>query len=97
MQGICDRCGKHTTKTKKIKSKKTGKEYEMFECVHGCTDGKWAYSFFPPRENKQAQAQNGEALTVLKDIRDLLKKLVEKNGTLTVTSDELQPDEETPF
>jgi len=51
----CDRCGKETQE-KWITSKKTGKQHKLFQCNSGCMEGRFPYSFFPPRESSHASA-----------------------------------------
>ena len=47
----CDKCGVETGSTKQITSKKTGESYLVYVCVGGCKNGKWDYTFFPPRKS----------------------------------------------
>lgn len=57
----CDRCGTPTNKTKEIFSKKTGKQYKVYECVAGCRNGKWSYTFFPPKETQKVISDSGDS------------------------------------
>lgn len=56
---ICDRCGS-PTKDKWITSKKQGKNFgksfKLLECTGQCMDGRFPYSFFPPRDSAHAVA-----------------------------------------
>jgi hypothetical protein len=99
----CDKCG-GATLAKKIKSKKDGKEYEILECRNGCKsgNGRFAYSFFPPKpkEEKQPAGVNGQAVNVLSQILQTLNRIetiLANPNRVNVSGSELQPDEEAPF
>jgi len=47
---ICDRCGSPAAE-KWITSNKTGKQHKLFECQGQCMNGRFKYSFFPPRDS----------------------------------------------
>ena len=47
----CDKCGTATDRTKQITSKKNGETYLVYECTGGCMNGKWTYTFFPPKKS----------------------------------------------
>jgi len=47
---VCDKCGTPTTRTKNITSKKNGTTYLVYECVGGCMNGKYNYTFFPKKK-----------------------------------------------
>ena len=100
----CDKCNKETSITKQITSKKTGKPYLVYVCQHGCMNGKFAYSFFAPKENGNGSGngkkENGNAVVVLMDIADTLKRIeriLSNPNSIHIAETELQPDEETPF
>lgn len=107
---LCDRCN-GDTKQKEITSKKDGKKYTLFECLEGCKNGKFAYSFFPPKQRGDGKTQpakpapsNGsgsEAITVLRSIDTTLKNMLQimqaKSRMIPVQNEELQPDDEIPF
>jgi len=62
MEVKCDRCG-GSTSPKEITSKKTGKNYTIYECNGSCMAGKYKYGCFPPRESKpKASSANPNAL-----------------------------------
>lgn len=46
----CDKCG-GDTKQKVITSKKNGGKYTLRECLNGCMNGQYAYTFFPPKDS----------------------------------------------
>ena len=109
----CDKCG-GSTKEKTIISTKPatkGNEYTVLECLNGCRNGKFAYTFFPPKERKDGKSQPqkpavdkpaaGEAVTVLRSIdislKNILNILQTQSKMIPVQSAELQPDEEVPF
>lgn len=73
----CDRC-QGPTKPKQITSKNNGKEYTILECTNGCKNGKYNYSFFPPKEEKQISqkpASSNEAVQILRAISGSLKNI----------------------
>lgn len=55
---ICDRCGA-PAREKWITSKKNGKQHKLFECTGQCMDGRFPYSFFPPRDSGHVAAPQG--------------------------------------
>jgi len=83
----CTKCDQPTDKVKFITSKKDGRQYKLYECVQGCMsdNGRFAFSFFPPKE-KGTKYQGGDTPPVvakdtetvfqLKRIADALEKLV---------------------
>lgn len=106
----CDRCGGEAT-GKKITSKKTGKEYFVFECQAGCKAGDYKYSFFPPREPQAkprgepvAMGQDtllnsiaGQLVKISRELETCVKLLSKIAGTTSVTQSELEPDDKVPF
>ena len=72
MQVVCDRCG-GATKPKKITSKKTGKEYTVYECQNGCMNGKYPYSCFAPKVGATtgAVSASGDLAKTVNEIRDI--------------------------
>jgi hypothetical protein len=71
MSVVCDKCGSATT-PKKITSKKTGKEYTVYECQGSCMNGQYKYSCFAPKVQKQeAQPVNNQVITMLGEIKAL--------------------------
>lgn len=53
----CDKCGKPTVEkeiTAGANAKNPGSKYSLRECTSGCKhpNGKWNYTFFPPKEVK---------------------------------------------
>lgn len=77
----CDKCGTETNKTKQITSKKNGETYLVYECVGGCMNGKWVYTFFPPKKSgapKSAPQVNEVSATLayLKRIDSNLNSLI---------------------
>lgn len=103
----CDRCDGETKK-KTLTSKKNGKDYTVFECLAGCknpNDRRYAYSFFPPREEGKSipqsqprQSGGGDAVNLLRSIDTTLKNILtivqKKSGVISVQENELQPDDE---
>lgn len=87
----CDRCGGNT-KEKVITSKKPatrGNQYTVLECLSGCKSGRYSYTFFPPRENREGKSQPqrqqntngnsapaGEATKLLRSIDTSLKNIL---------------------
>ena len=49
MEIKCDKCGASTF-PKEITSKKSGKNYTVYECEGGCMNGKYRYSRFAPND-----------------------------------------------
>jgi len=108
----CDRCGGNT-KEKVITSKKPetrGNQYTVLECLGGCRSGKYAYTFFPPREgdgkskpveHPKTNGAGNEAVTLLRSIDTTLKNILsimqQKSGVIAMQPNEMQPDEEAPF
>ena len=111
----CDRCGK-PTKEKIITSKKPetlGNKYTVLECLGGCRNEKYAYTFFPPKDNgspKPATAACPQTqglprpttgdlmLGELTEIRKLMQKLVESTGGgVQIAESECAPDEALTF
>lgn len=86
---LCDRCN-GDTKTKTITSKKDGKQYQVFECLEGCRNGKFAYSCFGPRQRTDGKSQpekpslptvqksaaTGDAVGLLRSIDTTLKNVL---------------------
>lgn len=66
MEVSCDKCGSSTS-PKEITSKKTGKNYTVYECNGGCMNGKFRYSRFAPSDNyggygsSQSSASSGSS------------------------------------
>jgi len=81
MSVVCDRCGSSTS-PKKITSKKTGKEYTVYECQGSCMNGQYKYSCFAPKVAKsapaQAPAQDNTAL--LEEIKSIVLLINSKLG-----------------
>jgi len=87
----CDRCG-GKTREKVITSKRPetfGQKYILLECLNGCKDGKYNYSFFPPKEQKQVVSnpqpttniparpiENGAVVNLLRSINSTLKNIL---------------------
>lgn len=101
----CDKCGVETTVEKWITSKKTGKNYKVYEC-QSCMNGKFKYSFFPPRDSAKASysapqqvPQSNEVIERLKRIEAGIAELNKRLGapvTKTITTDEMEPDMDLP-
>lgn len=90
----CDRCGGQT-KEKWITSKKTGRQHKMFECLNGCMEGRFTYSFFPPRDqtpkvtsnavvNKNEQQLPWYVGDIIERLKTIDSKLVEIKGALKI-------------
>jgi len=91
---VCDKCGGGTV-PKQITSKKTGKQYTLYECTSGCMNGKFPYSCFPPKAGI-AKAQppvqdtfKAEVLALLNEIKDISLNIQRMSGK--------KDAEETPF
>ena len=84
MEIVCDRCS-GPTESKRITSKKTGKEFTVYACLSGCMNGKFPYSCFAPRgsnppvkkfeskPNWTGKSEYQQILDLLKEIKSLLK------------------------
>lgn len=99
----CDRCGSENVMQKQITSRKNGNKYMIFECQNGCKEGKYNYSFFPPKdtyERKPADTTKTDVVELLREQNSLLaailNALAPKQG-MTIPKHELQPDEDLPF
>lgn len=104
-QVVCDKCGGET-KPKQITSKKTGKQYTIYECQSGCMNGKYPYSCFAPKVAKSAPTQdNNIILDKLEEIKSILLKLAfadkpavkKAKKAIEVDPDEAPEFEEEPF
>lgn len=94
----CNRCDGET-KQKRITSKKDGKQYTVFECLEGCKNGKYAYSFFPPRPDGKSQPRRQEPVgndlyPVLFSIGTKLDKIIDLMTPKDVDNDPPPPFEE---
>ncbi len=100
----CDRCQNETTVTKTFDYKDRSRgTFEKFVCQSGCKDpwqGKsYKHTFFPPRESlpQMPNAQPAEVMKRLKNLEVMLGKLLEAQGIVNVTPEELEPDADVPF
>lgn len=105
----CDKCGASTT-PKEITSKKSGKNYTVYECNGGCMNGKFRYSRFAPSDTYYAPsnapaapppANVAGALRSIDAKLDLILSLLKSKSGGAVGNqapyDELEPDSELPF
>lgn len=105
----CDKCGSSTS-PKEITSKKTGKNYTVYECNGGCMNGKFRYSRFAPNDGYGAPSQtsassapSGNVAAALRSIDaklNLILKLLQPkagSGALDIPESELEPDNEISF
>lgn len=103
----CPKCNNETDQTKAIVSKKPetcGNAYTVFVCQSGCRDksGKYAFTFFPPKNNGNAPTQkaDGKAVDILSVMSETLLRIetiLANPNQVHIAEAELQPDEETPF
>ena len=108
MEVSCDKCGSSTT-PKEITSKKTGKNYTVYECEGGCMNGKFRYSRFAPSDtysgpsssSSSSSASAGNVSAALRSIDaklTLILNLLQPKGGGQNQSSGLEPDsEEIPF
>lgn len=104
----CDKCGSSTS-PKEITSKRTGKNYTVYECNGGCMNGKFRYSRFAPNDSygtpssasPSAAAPAGNVSAALRSIDAklnlILSILKSKSGAVDIQESELEPDSEIPF
>ena len=98
---ICNQCQSTNTTRKWITSKKNGQKYELIECQNGCKNGRYNYSFFPPKngdfkkvETKSWEQKEAEpSKDVLRSIDATLKQIL---NVLQKTEPETL-DTEAPF
>jgi hypothetical protein len=60
MEVKCDKCGSSTF-AKEITSKKSGKNYTVYECEGGCMNGKFRYSRFAPSDSYSGPSNSNSA------------------------------------
>ena len=106
MDVSCDKCGESTT-PKEITSKKTGKNYTVYECDGGCMNGKFRYSRFAPSDNYGGSSNSapaapaGNVAAALRSIDAklalILSLLQPKSGAGGNPPDEFEPENEIPF
>jgi hypothetical protein len=105
----CDKCGSSTF-AKEITSKKSGKNYTVYECEGGCMNGKFRYSRFAPSDSyggassNSAPSSSAPAANVSAQLRAMDKKLniilsllQAKSGAAPIQESEPEPDTEIPF
>ena len=105
----CDKCGSSTF-PKEITSKKSGKNYTVYECEGGCMNGQYRYSRFAPNDSyggssnsAPAAAPSGNVSAALRQIDaklNLILSLLQNksgSGAVEVQESELEPDTEIPF
>ena len=103
----CDRCG-GATKPKQITAKKDGKKYTLCECIGNCRSGKFAYSFFPPKEagssveapTSPAVQGSSQTVPLLRSMLTTLQnieKILANPNKIHVATTELEGDKEIPF
>ena len=101
----CDKCGSSTS-PKEITSKKTGKNYTVYECNGDCMNGKFRYSRFAPNDNyaapsNTAAAAPGNVSAALRAIDAklnlILSLLQPKSGGAGTPPSEFEPDTEVPY
>lgn len=102
----CDKCG-GSTSPKEITSKKSGKNYTVYECNGDCMNGKFRYSRFAPSDtyagpsSTSAAAPAGNVSAALKSIDKklnlILSLLQPKSGGAQNQPSELEPDTDIPF
>jgi hypothetical protein len=74
---VCDKCQGPTT-PKQITSKKTGKQYTVYQCTSGCMNGRFAYSCFAPKVAGQSgggATAPAASIGVLQDIAHELSEI----------------------
>jgi hypothetical protein len=107
MEVKCDKCGSSTF-PKEITSKKSGKNYTVYECEGGCMNGKFRYSRFAPNDtygspsnSAPASAPAGNIAPALRAIDAklnlILKLLQSKSGAGEIQGSEFESDNEIPF
>lgn len=111
MDVSCDKCGSSTS-PKEITSKKTGKNYTVYECNGGCMNGKFRYSRFAPNDsytpsynsaNTAAPSAGGNSGNVSAALRSIdaklnliLSLLQKKSGSGGGGYDDMPPSEPEP-
>jgi hypothetical protein len=79
---VCDKCGSET-RPKKITSKKTGKDYTVYECLGECMNGQYKYSCFAPKVQKQeAPSANNHVITLLEEVKAICLAMNAKLGAV---------------
>ncbi len=108
MEVSCDKCGSSTS-PKEITSKKSGKNYTVYECNGGCMNGKFRYSRFAPggdsygggASSSSAPASSGNVSAALRSIDaklTLILNLLQSKSGAGANPSELEPDSsEIPF
>lgn len=104
MEVKCDKCGSSTF-PKEITSKKSGKNYTVYECEGGCMNGKFRYSRFAPSDtyggsSNAAAAPAGNVSAALRSIDAKLNLILGLLQSKSGTGDqppEFEPDSESPF
>ena len=94
----CDRCGTENVTPKTIISKKPdtyGQKFQVMECQNGCKQGRYKYSFFPPKETpvptpNKSNATLSELIEIKRILIDINNKL---GGKMHIGGSELKPDE----
>ena len=102
----CDKCGSSTS-PKEITSKKSGKNYTVYECDGGCMNGKFRYSRFAPNDtygtpsNAAAAAPANNVSAALRAIDAkltlILSLLQSKSGAGEIQPSEFKPYSETHY
>lgn len=101
----CDKCGASTS-PKEITSKKSGKNYTVYECDGSCMNGKFRYSRFAPNDaygtpSNTAAAPAGNVSAALRAIDAklalILSLLQSKSGAGGIQPSEFEPDTESSF
>ena len=102
---ICDRCNVNTEVTKIITSKKpatAGQQYTVYVCGT-CKNGKFAYTFFPPKEQNGQSSEkpkDNQAVVLLQGIAQTLlriEKILANPEKINIVESELEADETVPF
>lgn len=92
----CDRCS-GPTKPKEITSKKTGKQYTVYECKSGCMNGQYPYSRFAPRKDGGGGQRSVELLTSILDALNRIEGYLRPHSpSITGSTKTLMPDEMWP-
>jgi hypothetical protein len=98
----CDKCG-GDTQQKRITSKKNGNKYTVYECTSGCMDGRYKYSFFPPKDaatptapkQQQSSGSSAQVVSLLEENNKLLAQILTAlTGKIAISKTELKPDDE---
>jgi hypothetical protein len=101
----CDKCGASTS-PKEITSKKSGKNYTVYECDGGCMNGKYRYSRFAPNDTygTPSSAAAAPAANVTAALRAIdaklnliLSLLQSKSGAGEIQPSGFEPDSESSF